>query len=614
MKKVLLFLSLFAVVSFTTSAQTIFDEELEMPAGYNPNTVLLPPSPLSLQVLFVGQTDMVQTTETYGNAAGEVPAKEWHDFIGFTPDDTGNSLGWVSVNHEMRLADDNIGDGGGMTVFRVERDANDELVVMDQTLSDGRSGKFFNVDFVNTVGSTGMNCAGISSMADGRIWTAEEWAVTSNEQMSGWDRDTSDFTIGTGTADGQAAPNGFPGFDGETMKGYQSLNWMVEIDPREAVAIRKQYNWGRQFYEGGTILPDNQTVFLGEDATPGWFTKFVADTPGDFTQGTTYVYKHDGANGVWVELDNTDFQKMLNFKQTAIDAGATMFNRIEWVTYDVNSGKVYFTETGRDNPASRWEGELAEGAVLAPHHIARAAAQGTTADNAAYWDYYGRVVEFDPATDEMSVLIEGGPYFDESPAEADYPAKHLSNPDGIRIMQIDGQSFAVIQEDLNGSDYGRMPAGVPNRTCEVWLLDLSIENPTVDDLIRLTVVPTGAEVTGAVETPDGKSLLLNSQHPSPDNPAPYNHSLTFAIHGFDKVTVTDLKPTFTNDDSFQIYPNPTAQLVQFNQVVDAAIYDMNGKRMKVYRNVNEIDVSNFAAGTYFIQTGEGQIEKLIIQK
>ena len=47
-----------------------------------------------------------------------------------------------------------------------------------------------------------------------------------------------------------------------------------------------------------------------------------------------------------------------------------------------------------------------------------------------------------------------------------------------------------------------------------FLLDLSIQNPTIDDLIRLTAVPTGAEVTGAMPTPDGKSLLINSQHPS----------------------------------------------------------------------------------------------------
>ena len=598
----------------TINGQTIFDEELQMPAGYNPNTVLLPPSPLSLQVLFVGQTDMVQTTPTYGNPATEVPAKEWHDFIGFTPDNSGQSLGWVSVNHEMQLSDDFIGDGGGMTVFRVTRDpATDQLIVMEQTLSDGRTGKFFNVDFVNTVGITGMNCAGITSLADGRIWTAEEWAVGGNGEMASWSRDTSDFTIGVGTANGLTAPNGFPGFNGETVKSYENLNWMVEIDPKEAKAIRKQYNWGRQPFEGGVILPDNQTVYLGVDDTPGYFTKFVADTPGDFTSGKTFVYSEDATNH-WIEIDNTDLDNMLDIISIATENGATMYSRIEWVTYDAKSNRVFFAETGRDKPGSRFAAGTAAGATLAQHHQDRAAGQGTSATDGAYWDYYGRVMQLDCNTDEVSVLIEGGPYFEESPAEADYPSNHLSSPDGIHVMTIDNQSFLVIQEDLNGTSYGRMPAGVSNRTCEMYLLDLSIDNPTVNDLIRLTAVPTGAEVTGAISSPDGKSLLFNAQHPSSSNPFPYNHSLTMAIHGFDKLTVNDLKPAFSEESTFQIFPNPTSQSLHFNKVADVAIYAVDGKRMKVYRGVKEIDLSEFEAGIYFLQNASGQIEKLIIQK
>lgn len=45
---------------------------------------------------------------------------------------------------------------------------------------------------------------------------------------------------------------------------------MTEIDPRQAVAIRKQYNWGRQAFEGGVVMPDNQTVYLSVDATPAF--------------------------------------------------------------------------------------------------------------------------------------------------------------------------------------------------------------------------------------------------------------------------------------------------------------------------------------------------------
>jgi secreted PhoX family phosphatase len=361
------------------NAQIRFDASIE--PDYFTDVVKVPSSPLKMQVLFVGGHDKVQTTPTYGNPAGEATAKQWHDFIGFTPDESENSLGWISVNHEMVVQDDNIGDGGGMTVFQVRRDPNtDTLIIMNQTLEDGRSGKFFNVDFVNHTGETGMNCGGISSVVDGRIWTAEEWWRGSNNDIA--DRDKSDFVIGTGTENGQASPAGFPGFDGQKIMKYQNYNYMTEIDPRQAKAVRKQYNWGRQPFEGGTILPDNKTVFLGSDATPGFFTKFVADVAGDFTKGTTYVYKED-APEKWIEIDNSDLDKMLNFDAEAVKVGATMFNRLEWVAYDMVGGNVYIAETGRDNPAGRWRDEHGNGATHAAHHIARAADQGTHPDSSA---------------------------------------------------------------------------------------------------------------------------------------------------------------------------------------------------------------------------------------
>lgn len=580
--------------------------------------VVVPPSPFQFQVLFIGGEDLVQTGE---NEA--VPAKQWHDFIGFTPltaedcVDDPNALGWVSINHERITADDKIGDGGGMTAFLLGRDpGNDELYVIPQTLSDGRSGDFFNVDFSN-VGETGMNCGGINSIVDGRIWTAEEWFRNSNDDIyddGNGVRDTTDYVI---------KYTEFDAANFQTIPKYQNFNWMVEIDPREAKAVRKQYNWGRQPFEGGTIAADNQTAYLGADATPGFFTKFVADEPGDFTKGDTYVYKHDNPGDPWVMINNADFQKMLNFKDEAVSSGATMFNRLEWVTIDKNTGKVYMTETGRDNPASRWTDEEAEGAVYAPHHIQRAADQGATGPgDDAYWDYYGRVLEFDPATGEVSIFLEAGPYFAESPDLADYPAKHLSNPDGLNMLYVnvagEDKTYMLVQEDLNGTSFGRTPSEYPDdRMCELYLLDMEVENPTVDDLIRLTQTPRGAEITGACATLDGKSILVNSQHPDGANPFPYNNSLTFAITGFDDsgAIETLAAPDFgdVSDDSFVAYPNPTERIVYFNKVVDAALYDITGKRIAVYRDVKSIDIGGLQTGMYLLKTADGESKKLLVK-
>lgn len=604
MKQFLLSLSIVLVMGVSLSAQFTFDPSV--PADYSAKTVVLPPSPLKYQIIFVGQLDTVQTTATYGNPAGAHPAKQWHDFIGITPDAANPNEFWISVNHEMQQSNNFIGDGGGMTSFKVRRDANtDTLVVLDQTLADGRKGKFFNVDFVNTVGETGMNCAGIQGV-DGRIWTAEEWQVSSNTVAGGFLRDTSDFTLNT--------PD-FPAFNGQKIKKYQLLNWMVEIDPKEAKAIRKQYNWGRQFYEGGAMAADNRTVYLGEDNTPGIFSKFVADVPGDFTKGKLYAYAHT-KNPKWVEIDNTNLDNMLNYGARAIAAGATVFNRLEWVAVDYTTGRVYMTETGRDDlgKASGWRNAI-NGAAEAPnHHVARAAAKGLSSPvDTNYTDFYGRVLCYDPVTEEVTVHIEGGPEFTTSSVPAaSYPDKHLSNPDGLQFLNTGNKTYMIISEDLNGRSFGRMPDS-KLQVCEAYLLDMSIQNPTVNDLVRISVTPEGAEITGACMTPDGKTMLINSQHPATSNTGVYANSLTYAVTGWNNLVVSISDPNFTDEDRFQVWPNPVSRELNFNEVTDAAIFSIDGKLMRVFRNTQVADVSGLQPGTYIVKNADGEAVKLIVE-
>ena len=610
MKKLILSVSAVLGLSTMLNAQSgwNFDPQINI-TDFAPDAVVMPPSPLKTQVLFIGGHHNVQTVDASGNPNGETLAKQWHDFIGFTPDGASSDLGWVSINHERISKDDKIGDGGGMTVFKVKRDPDtDTLIIVNQTLTDGRQGEFFNVDFVNTVGETGMNCGGMVGM-DGRIWTAEEWFRTSTASIYGGGdgvRDTADFTISS-DIDGD--------FDGSTVRKYENFNYMVEIDPRTAKAIRKQYNWGRQGFEGGAMLPDNKTVILGVDDTPAPLVKFVADTEGDFTSGTTYVYKHDASGSKWLEIDNSKLANMLDFKAQAFQKGATMYNRLEWVNYSKKTGKVFLTETGRDNPAGRWVDEKAMGGVYAPHHVFRALQQGVTPDSTSYNDFYGRVLSFDPVSNEVEVHISGGPEFatEDVPMNL-YPSKHLSNPDGLNFLNFNEKEYMIICEDLNGRSHGRVPAGESNKLCEMFLLDMEIQNPTVNDLIRIAAVPAGAEITGAIATPDGKTILVNSQHPSSSNPFPYNNSLTIAITGWDNAIVTGvLDDVKVEETGFNVWPNPTSREIQLNEVTDVAIYDMQGKRIRVARQVKFVDVSDLAKGSYFVRNAKGETKKLIIE-
>jgi secreted PhoX family phosphatase len=613
MKKfTMLFVSAFSVsLAFSQNAFP-----MQIDTQWSAKTIWMPRSPFNQSVLFVGGVDTVATTPTYGNPTGKTVAKQWHDFIGVAKDDPNSSEGWVIINHEMTQKNDRIGDGGGMTMFKLRRLPNDQLEISNQTLADGRSGKFFNVDFANTVGETGMNCGGING--GNRIWTAEEWMQSSNLSVSTFLRDTSDFIIGTTT------PAGFPGFNGKKLPRYKNLNWMVEIDPKTAKAIRKQYNWGRAGWEGGVLMPDKKTVYLFEDGSPGILAKFEANTAGDFTTGKLYVYKQD-APTKWIEIEN-NLDTLSELNAVALRRGASMFNRLEWGAYF--NGRIYITETGRDalnyNSGNALRGVVSQGLIDGYKYrfkLINGRPFGGTDAQAAdsvrlgrFADYYGRVLEFDPISNSIRSYIEGGPYWIQSGSQNRfaYPAIHLSNPDGLDFMKIGKKNYMIIQEDLNGSSWNRMPAGITQTICETFLLDMDISNPSFKDLIRITACAPGAEVTGATMF-DNRTMLLNSQHPSTSNLFPYNNSLTYAITGFQDIATLAIKNAEKQESGFSIFPNPAARQIQLSEAMDIAIYNASGQRVKVARNAEIIDISDLNSGIYFVRNNKGETVRLVVQ-
>src|SRR5690606_34755865 len=112
-----------------------FEKQLNIQTDIYAPTVTMPVSPLTMTPIFIGGVDSVETAD------GRALAKEWHDFIGITPDENNTDEYWVSVNHEMVSADEKIGDGGGMTVFKVKQAADGSITVLNQNLNDGRSGQ-----------------------------------------------------------------------------------------------------------------------------------------------------------------------------------------------------------------------------------------------------------------------------------------------------------------------------------------------------------------------------------------------------------------------------------------------------------------------------------------
>jgi secreted PhoX family phosphatase len=400
---------------------------------------------------------------------------------------------------------------------------------------------------------------------------------------------------------------------------------MVEINPLTAKAVRKQYNWGRAGWEGGVAMADNKTVYLFEDGAPGIFAKFVATTANDYTSGQLYVYKHD-APTFWIPIEN-NFDTLAILNKVAVRRGASMFNRLEWGAQ--SNGKIYITETGRDiqayNTGNNVNGKISPTLVqgyktryLIKNSVVFPGTDAAAADSVRagkFNDYYGRVNEFDPATNIIRSYIEGGPLSASANSQSTtaYPPIHFSNPDGLDFMTIGTKTYMIIQEDLNGVNWNRMPAGYPNTNCETYLLDMSIASPTYSNLIRITACAPGAEITGATMI-SSNVMLLNSQHPSASNTFPYNNSLTYAISGFNNMFTSNgelIKNAMP--ESFNVYPNPTSREINLNKEMDAAIYNISGQRLKVVRDTKTINVSDLTPGVYFIQNTEGKSVKFIVE-
>lgn len=435
---------------------------------------------LPYDVLFVEKEDMVLAAD--GRTS---PAKRNHDYTNYIPIN-GSDEGLLYISHECNDSNSVLGDGGGGTVFTIKQE-NGKWT---------RKGDFYNIDF-STVGTTFNNCSGAITTT-GTILTAEEFPPSNNTLL---------YRKGKGTRDTS---------DYNNMKRFEHTGWMVEVDVTTKKALRKLYHLGRFSHEGAWAMEDGKTVYMSDDYNPSVFFKFVAEKAGDLSKGQLYAYSQsaDGKSGSWIELP-MDITSLINCRDIAISKGATMFTRMEWIT--LVNGKLYLTETGADTFSL--EKEIQMGGKPSYQLMNNYKVDSVT------FDYpYGCVMEFDPATNAMRVVLAGGASADGS--------KHFANPDGITHCFKNNKPYLVINEDVIEIDRGRVSGkALEEKTAlnEIYWLDLTIANPKVEDLKRFLVAPKGCETTGGYFTPDFKTYFVNIQHPDTTNVPPFNRSCTIAV-------------------------------------------------------------------------------------
>ncbi|MFN7751153.1 MAG: PhoX family protein [Pseudomonadota bacterium] len=311
------------------------------------------------------------------------------------------------------------------------------------------------------------------------------------------------------------------------------FGWVVEVDPYDPRSTPvKRTALGRFKHEGAMLAvgKDRRVAwYMGDDEIFEYVYKFVARdrwNPDDraanrdlLDHGTLYVARFDAdGRGEWLALEHgrngltaangfrDQADVLLRTREAADRAGGTRMDRPEWGAVHPVTGEVYMTMTNnsqRGAPGRPGPDAANPRARNVFGHILRWREQG--ADVAATrfeWDIFAQA---------------GDPQATDAAQRGTVVGDAYGSPDGL---WFDASGYLWIQTDvstsaLNRGDYSRMGNN-----------QMLVADVRTRETRRFLTAPNGAEVTGCVMSPDGRSLFVNIQHPgepagersNPDNP------------------------------------------------------------------------------------------------
>lgn len=629
MKKLLLVSSAVVVSAHALLAQSLVNFT-PSDTAYLQNTIKASPS-MTASVVFDAGIHKVRQKRANDNTMRYDFAPREHDWMWYIPStDMPNDKGRLIMNHErsvLKTERPTLGEGGSMSVVNVKRTGDTWAIDETGPMKDTS----VSVDFT-PVGWTTINCGG-AYLPNGLMLTGEEIFDTyrSNKSIEKL-HDTLQVQYGYDGAGNYTIPAKITEFGGKKIPMHQNFGYMTQVDANTGKAINKQYHMGRFSHESGTVLADGKSMILADDYTNtgGIIFKFVGDSTfmedkDKYYSGNLYAFKQNANSyeGTWVMIDRK-LDSLVVARGVAGRKGATIFARLEWADVDPITGNVYIAETGMDNKdvktkpsASSTEilnAAYGDGGATYPLHW-----KNSTTDS-IYWDEankkidmpFGCVIVLKNAMSDKPVVepyLKGGLSTDGK--------KSFASVDGISIKQIGTKSVAIFQEDLIGKNRRRVSAGMsanyPYTICEAFLIDLSITNPTVDDLKLFFAGSRGAEVTGACFTPDAQTIFINNQHPedATTNDPLYSKSATIALRVNSTLAIEDMLNDKNN--GMNAYPNPTEGNVSFEKVVSGSLFTANGVFVKNITNASTINLSELNAGVYYFKSTNNEVSKILLK-
>ena len=346
-----------------------------------------------------------------------------------------------------------------------------------------------------------------------------------------------------------------------------TFGWVVEIDPYNPTATpRKRTNMGRFGHEGampGIVKSGKPIVYyMGDDSKNEYVYKYVSTASWDANDATSggldvgskylddgklYVAKfNDDGSGQWLELsmsNNTvtsystytfaDLGDILVNTRHAADAvSATPMDRPEWTGVHPSTGDIYITLTNNDkrgksqalsaaNPRFYTDTKgTSTNSGNVNGHIIRMQETGNDSSATTFnWDIYlfgaqadaSENINISRLTDDNDFSSPDGLFF----SQASKGLMWLQTDDGAYTDVTNCMMLAALPGAYNdGSAKSVVNTAVPtNANANQTISTFVGKDATTTNIKRFLVGPKGCEITGITETPDGKAIFVNIQHP-----------------------------------------------------------------------------------------------------
>jgi secreted PhoX family phosphatase len=366
--------------------------------------------------------------------------------------------------------------------------------------------------------------------------------------------------FGVGTDAGGGVGKGFgyrwheadPRFDIRANENEANrFGWVVEIDPWNPNATPiKRTALGRFKHESAGVVvgSDNKVaVYMGDDERNEYVYKFVCANKYNsknraanrdlLDSGTLYVAKFNAdGSGEWLPLVygengltstngfNSQAEVLIKTRQAADRVGATMMDRPEWVAVHPTTREVYLTLT---NNSRRGNTPVSSNKVDGTS-TAASANPVVDAANPRPDNDYGHIIRW---RDDMGNVAATSFEWDIF-AQAGDKATTKTLGGSYTASEFGGQTVGYAG-NINGDDYGAPDGLWFDQQGRLWIQTDQVGNATGDFkniggnvmmcadpstglTKRFLTSPKNCEVTGVINTPDGKTMFVGIQHPGED--------------------------------------------------------------------------------------------------